>query len=148
MSKIFISHSSVDNAAALAVAQWLDREGWAGQYFLDLTPDSLAPGERWEIALRAAVFLEPVAGTRIGLRRDEAYASRSRQYDEYGQSSSRSTNPCFTGLNQHYRRCTSKSRAWGCERLRRHGSARSALKILRWTVFRARLTPKPLLPRP
>jgi WD40 repeat protein len=54
VSKIFISHASADNAAALALAQWLDREGWNGQYFLDLSQDAIAPGERWEMALRAA----------------------------------------------------------------------------------------------
>jgi hypothetical protein len=28
MDKIFLSHSSVNNAAALAVAQWLAENGW------------------------------------------------------------------------------------------------------------------------
>ncbi|MGO9773805.1 MAG: TIR domain-containing protein [Roseiarcus sp.] len=54
MSKIFISHSSADNAYALALTEWLDREGWSGQYFLDLKRDAIAPGERWEMALRKA----------------------------------------------------------------------------------------------
>lgn len=54
MSKIFISHSSRDNAKALAVAQWLDQNGW-GEYFLDITPfRGLAPGERWQAALKTA----------------------------------------------------------------------------------------------
>lgn len=54
MSKIFISHSSRDNAKALAVAQWLERNGW-GEYFLDITPSrGLAPGERWQAALKTA----------------------------------------------------------------------------------------------
>ena len=54
MSKIFISHSSVDNAAALAIAKWLEDSGW-GEYFLDITPSrGLAPGERWQAALKAA----------------------------------------------------------------------------------------------
>lgn len=54
MSKIFISHSSHDNAKALAVAQWLERNGWA-DYFLDITPSrGLSPGERWQAALKAA----------------------------------------------------------------------------------------------
>lgn len=52
MSKIFISHSSRDNAKALAVAQWLDQNGWA-DYFLDIAPaQGMAPGERWQEALR------------------------------------------------------------------------------------------------
>jgi len=54
MSKIFISHSSHDNAKALALAQWLEQNGWA-DYFLDITPSrGLSPGERWQAALKAA----------------------------------------------------------------------------------------------
>ncbi|MDF0668730.1 MAG: SUMF1/EgtB/PvdO family nonheme iron enzyme [Nitrospira sp.] len=54
MSKIFISHSSSDNAKALAVAQWLEQNGWA-DYFLDITPSrGLSPGERWQEALKVA----------------------------------------------------------------------------------------------
>jgi len=54
MSKIFISHSSHDNAKALAVAQWLKQQGWA-DYFLDITPTrGLVPGKRWQAELRAA----------------------------------------------------------------------------------------------
>ena len=53
MSKIFISHSSANNAAALAVAQCLSEGGW--DYFLDITPDrGLIAGERWQQALKAA----------------------------------------------------------------------------------------------
>lgn len=54
MSRIFISHSSADNAAALAFSQWLSEAGW-DDHFLDLSPArGLAPGERWQQALRAA----------------------------------------------------------------------------------------------
>lgn len=54
MSKIFISHSSTNNAAALAVAKWLADSGWS-EYFLDITPSrGLAPGERWQEALKSA----------------------------------------------------------------------------------------------
>ncbi len=54
MSKIFLSHSSVNNASALAVANWLADSGW-DDYFLDLEPArGLAPGERWQEALKAA----------------------------------------------------------------------------------------------
>jgi hypothetical protein len=35
--------------------------------------------------------------------------AKSRWIDEYGQSTARSTNPCFTGFPQQYRICTSKS---------------------------------------
>jgi uncharacterized protein (DUF2267 family) len=54
MSKLFISHSSANNAAALAIANWLTDAGWA-EYFLDITPTrGLAPGERWQEALKTA----------------------------------------------------------------------------------------------
>jgi len=54
MSKIFISHSSSDNAKALAVSQWLEQNGW-GEYFLDIMPSrGLSPGERWQQALKTA----------------------------------------------------------------------------------------------
>ena len=54
MARIFISHSSANNAAALAVAKWLADSGW-DDYFLDVSPRrGLAPGERWQEALKAA----------------------------------------------------------------------------------------------
>jgi WD40 repeat protein len=54
MSRIFISHSSANNALALAIGRWLADNGW-DDYFLDLEPaKGLAPGERWQEALRAA----------------------------------------------------------------------------------------------
>ena len=54
MSKIFISHSSHDNAEALAVAQWLQENGWA-DLFLDIDPaKGLYPGQRWQEELRLA----------------------------------------------------------------------------------------------
>ena len=54
MSKIFISHSSENNAHALAVAEWLKENGW-DDYFLDVEPSAgLAPGERWQEALKQA----------------------------------------------------------------------------------------------
>ncbi len=37
MSKIFLSHSSANNAAALAMAQWLRNSGW-DDFFLDVFP--------------------------------------------------------------------------------------------------------------
>jgi WD40 repeat protein len=52
--KIFISHSSKNNAAALALARWLELHGW-GDYFLDISAErGLAPGERWQAALKVA----------------------------------------------------------------------------------------------
>lgn len=51
MSRIFLSHSSKDNAAAVAIAGWLKEEGW-DDAFLDLDPvQGIHPGERWERAL-------------------------------------------------------------------------------------------------
>ena len=54
MSVIFISHSSQNNAEALAVAEWLKANGW-GDFFLDVEPSQgLNPGERWQDALKQA----------------------------------------------------------------------------------------------
>ncbi|TDN61159.1 WD40 repeat protein [Paraburkholderia sp. BL10I2N1] len=54
MSRIFISHSSANNALALAIGRWLADNGW-NDYFLDLEPvKGLAPGEHWQEALKAA----------------------------------------------------------------------------------------------
>ena len=55
MSRIFLSHSSKDNFAAVALRDWLASEGW-NDVFLDLDPErGIAAGERWERALHAAV---------------------------------------------------------------------------------------------
>ena len=54
MSRIFLSHSSSDNAEAVALRDWLRREGW-DDIFLDLDPDrGIVAGERWERALNQA----------------------------------------------------------------------------------------------
>src|SRR5262245_11893640 len=54
VSRIFISHSSTDNAPAIALRKWLVGEGW-DDLFLDLDPDrGIAAGERWERALNEA----------------------------------------------------------------------------------------------
>src|SRR5215467_8514601 len=54
VSRIFISHSSTDNAAAIALRDWLVTEGWS-ELFLDLDPErGIAAGERWERALNEA----------------------------------------------------------------------------------------------
>ena len=51
MPRIFLSHSSKDNFAAVAIGQWLKEEGW-DDAFLDLDPaQGIHPGERWERAL-------------------------------------------------------------------------------------------------
>ncbi len=56
MSKIFISHSSADNIAAQAMADWLAENGW-DEVFLDFDPDrGIAASQRWEQALHAAAL--------------------------------------------------------------------------------------------
>lgn len=54
MSRIFLSHSSHDNAQACALRDWLAAHGW-DDVFLDLDPRrGLVAGERWQEALKAA----------------------------------------------------------------------------------------------
>ena len=54
LGKIFISHSSANNAEALAIHDWLAERGW-GDVFLDLDPRrGLVAGDRWQAALKAA----------------------------------------------------------------------------------------------
>ena len=51
MSRLFMSHSSANNAEVVALADWLAAEGWH-DVFLDLDPErGIAAGERWEQAL-------------------------------------------------------------------------------------------------
>jgi TIR domain len=55
MARIFISHSSKNNAAAIALSDWIVAGGWDEEPFLDLDPESgIAAGERWERALHEA----------------------------------------------------------------------------------------------
>jgi formylglycine-generating enzyme required for sulfatase activity len=55
VSRIFLSHSSANNAEAVALRDWLEREGWKDEIFLDLDPErGIAAGERWERALNEA----------------------------------------------------------------------------------------------
>ncbi len=54
VSRVFISHSSRDNAQAIALRDFLVAEGWS-DLFLDLDPErGIAAGERWERALNEA----------------------------------------------------------------------------------------------
>jgi tetratricopeptide (TPR) repeat protein len=54
MSRLFLSHSSANNAEAVAIRDWLASEGW-NEVFLDLDPvRGIAAGERWERALNEA----------------------------------------------------------------------------------------------
>jgi hypothetical protein len=55
MSHIFLSHSSTNNAEAVALRDWLAGNGWKDEIFLDLDPQrGIAAGERWERALHEA----------------------------------------------------------------------------------------------
>jgi len=57
LPRLFISHSSRDDDGAVALKDWLVREGWSGadDIFLDLDPErGIAAGERWVCALENA----------------------------------------------------------------------------------------------
>lgn len=55
MARLFISHSSVNNAAAIALRDWLFELGFKDDVFLDIDPQrGLVAGERWQQALKAA----------------------------------------------------------------------------------------------
>jgi hypothetical protein len=55
LSRIFLSHSSTNNAEAIALRDWLAANGWKDEIFLDLDPErGIAAGERWERALHEA----------------------------------------------------------------------------------------------
>ena len=54
LARIFLSHSSANDAEAVALRDWLVAEGW-DDLFLDLDPTrGIAAGERWELALNEA----------------------------------------------------------------------------------------------
>jgi len=54
VARIFISHSSANNAVAIALRDWLVAEGWS-DLFLDVDPErGIVGGERWERALNEA----------------------------------------------------------------------------------------------
>jgi len=54
MSRIFLSHSSIDELEAVALKEWLATNGW-DDVFLDIDPvRGLSAGERWQEALRRA----------------------------------------------------------------------------------------------
>ncbi len=55
MARLFISHSSANNAAALALRDWLYEQGFRNDVFLDIDPErGLVPGVQWQHALKAA----------------------------------------------------------------------------------------------
>jgi hypothetical protein len=50
----FLSHSSKNNAEALAMREWLASQGW-NDVFLDIDPErGLVAADRWQKALNAA----------------------------------------------------------------------------------------------
>jgi hypothetical protein len=54
LARLFISHSSANNAAAIALRDWLAEQGW-DDVFLDIDPErGLVAGQRWQEALKAA----------------------------------------------------------------------------------------------
>jgi WD40 repeat protein len=54
VARLFISHSSANNAAALALCKWLSEQGF-DDVFLDIDPErGLVAGQRWQQALKAA----------------------------------------------------------------------------------------------
>lgn len=54
MSRVFLSHSSANNAEAIALRDWMITHGW-DELFLDLDPErGLKAGERWQAALKQA----------------------------------------------------------------------------------------------
>lgn len=55
VSRIFLSHSSRNNAEALALRDWLASQGW-NDVFLDIDPErGLVAADRWQKALNAAI---------------------------------------------------------------------------------------------
>jgi formylglycine-generating enzyme required for sulfatase activity len=55
VSRIFLSHSSTNNAEAVALRDWLAENGWKDEIFLDLDPQrGIAAGEHWERKLHEA----------------------------------------------------------------------------------------------
>jgi WD40 repeat protein len=56
MSRIFLSHSSKDNASAVALRDWLAAQGWH-DIFLDLDPQrGIVAGAKWERELNQAAL--------------------------------------------------------------------------------------------
>jgi WD40 repeat protein len=57
LSRLFISHSSRNDDWAIALKDWLVREGWSGEHdiFLDVDPErGIAAGQRWRRELENA----------------------------------------------------------------------------------------------
>jgi hypothetical protein len=49
VSRIFLSHSSTNNAEVVALRDWLDNEGW-DDIFLDIDPErGISAAARWHL---------------------------------------------------------------------------------------------------
>jgi formylglycine-generating enzyme required for sulfatase activity len=56
VARIFVCHSSTNNAEAIAIRDWMVKQGW-DDLFLDIDPErGVVSGERWEAALRKAAW--------------------------------------------------------------------------------------------
>jgi hypothetical protein len=54
VARLFISHSTMNNAAAIALCDWLAEQGF-DDVFVEIDPDrGVVAGERWHEALKAA----------------------------------------------------------------------------------------------
>jgi hypothetical protein len=54
VARLFISHSTTNNAAAIALCGWLAEQGF-DDVFVEIDPDrGLVPGQRWQEAIKAA----------------------------------------------------------------------------------------------
>jgi tetratricopeptide (TPR) repeat protein len=54
VARLFISHSSANNAAAVALTKWLSEQGFE-DFFIDIDQDrGFVPGQRWQIELKNA----------------------------------------------------------------------------------------------
>jgi hypothetical protein len=54
VSRIFLSHSSANNAEAVALRDWLEQQGWKDEIFLDLDPKrGIVAGARWDDVCRS-----------------------------------------------------------------------------------------------
>jgi len=93
VSRLFLTHSSVNNAEAVALRDWLGCEGWKDEIFLDLDPQrGIAAGERWERALNEAAnrceavrFLVSKAWLRSGCRQAGGAAAQASTEDTLGR---------------------------------------------------------------
>jgi formylglycine-generating enzyme required for sulfatase activity len=57
VSRIFLSHSSENNAEAVALRDWLSANGWKDEIFLDVDPQrGIVAGARWERSLNQAAL--------------------------------------------------------------------------------------------